>query len=418
MRPGYGVLKTSLNLLFGLAALSAVAGCSGQNEELVADAGASPFYPKKADPPAPASGTAGAVGKADVPSSKEPPINDSGKASVESESIDARFGTNDVERKLRVALRAGEKGDFATAAAILDRILAIEPIHREALRGRAIVHLEQARRLKAREEKTAEIEKALALVSTLRRAYDSPKPYETELINRVYYTKFRALADQGNVDLAVAALKAACETGIDGFGRVDTDDSLADLRKTPQYQAAHKADDLERLKVARERVQGRLSPAAIMPFDFTLPDLEGKKVSLASFKGKVVVVDFWGTWCGPCREAIPFLTGMYKRYQGQGLEIVGLNYERDATSESQHREMAATFVKASKLPYPNLIGDEETIKRIPGFKGFPTSLIIDRAGKLRLVVLENDDKTPQLIGDCVRVLLAEPAPAVDASKKK
>jgi thiol-disulfide isomerase/thioredoxin len=395
-------------VVFGWAAL-ALTSCS-QDETLVADPGASPFYPATADPKKAATEPA-ATEKGKVPSGARVAQEDAPLPNVAGDKpIDARFGTNEVERQLRVALRTAQKGDRAGAAELLDKVLTVEPINREALHGRALIYLDDARHATSPDEKEAFIDKAVELIGALRRAYDSPKPHEKELISRVLYTRFKALADRGNFDQAVAALKTACETGIDGFARVDLDESLAKLRATPQYKLAKKADYDQRLALARERVSGRLGPPPVVPFDFKLTDLNGKKVSLADFKGKVVLADFWGTWCGPCREAMPFLIGLYYRQHDHGLEVVGLNYERDATSQSEHREMAKKYVDATKIPYPNLIGDEATVKQVPGFKGFPTSVLIDRAGRVRLLVIENDAQTPELLNDAVRVLLAEPAP--------
>ena len=146
--------------------------------------------------------------------------------------------------------------------------------------------------------------------------------------------------------------------------------------------------------------------------------MNGKKVAIRDFKGKVVLLDFWGTWCGPCLEAIPHLIELYKKHHARGLEIVGLSYERDAASESQAAEMVKKFVESNSVPYPCLLGDEATIKQVPGFRGFPTTVLVDRAGKPRLLITENTEKSAELLVDAVRVLLAEPVVADSASAKK
>jgi thiol-disulfide isomerase/thioredoxin len=412
----FGSRFGSLTLVYGWALL-ALAGC-GEEAPLEPDPGASPFYPGPSDAKAAAAQAEQNLGSGLNQSKTKVAINGPvAERTGASDSIDTRFGTNDVEKRLRIALRTAQK-DPAAAAEQLDRLLAIEPIHREALFGRASLALEQSKTAKLPAERAAHDEKAVQLVRALTRAYDNPKPHEKELFARVLYRKTQILVEKGRVDEAVAAVKEAADLGFDAFGKVASDPSMASLQVTTQFQAAQKADDDLKLAKSRERVKKMLDTSPDIRFEFTLPDLSGKKVSLRDFKGKVVLLDFWGTWCGPCREAIPRLIELYKKRHASGLEIIGLSYERDASTESEAVEMVKKFVESNGVPYPCLLGDEATIKQVPGFRGFPTSVIVDRAGKVRLLITENTAQTVELITDAVRVLLAEPVPDGAATAKK
>jgi thiol-disulfide isomerase/thioredoxin len=394
-------------------------GCSQQEEHLEADPGVSPFFPVQSDPKSAAVDSAKAAEIEKVPSASGAGKTDAaGAGPAESSKIDARFGTNEVERQLRVALRTAQKGDPAVAADLLGKVLAVEPINREALLGSASLSLRQSGTAKSLDERAAAVDTAVGMIRALRRAYDILKPHEQDLARRVLYAHLKVLVEQGRFDQALISLKEASEMGFDSFGKVETDKAMDSLRASPQFQAALKADEELKLAQAREKTNGLPVPTPEIPFNFTLSDLGGKKVSLGDFKGKVVVLDFWGTWCGPCREAIPGLISLYKRRHSQGLEIVGLSYEKEATSESQAREMVKKFVKEVNVPYQCVIGDVETLKQVPEFKGFPTTVIVDRAGKVRTIVTENTSGTMDFIGDVVRVLLAEPVAKADAAAKK
>ncbi len=110
--------------------------------------------------------------------------------------------------------------------------------------------------------------------------------------------------------------------------------------------------------------------------DFTFPDLQGKPVSLSNFRGKVVFLDFWATWCGPCQDEIPDLKKLYAKYKGQGFVIVGVSMD------SMGRDIVAPFVKAHGIDYPILVsgGDPPPGYPVPGF---PTGFLIDRQGMVR-----------------------------------
>jgi thiol-disulfide isomerase/thioredoxin len=413
-------LVSSLGFTFIVCgwAATALTGCS-QEENLEPDPGASPFYPGRAEPKSASrdqatgaeSGNGASAGLSEKGGTASPGPGESPK-------IDARFGTNEVERQLRIALRTAQKGDPAVADDLLDKVLAIEPVNREALLGRAALAFDQSLAAKSVEDRAAAIDKSIEFVRALMRAYDTLKPHETDVAKRVFYAKLKVLVEQGRFDQAVSSLKEVNELGFDGFGKVESDKTMEPLRSSPQYKAGLKTDEETRLARARERTKDLQAPPADARFNFTLSDMEGKKVSLSDFKGKVVVADFWGTWCGPCRDAIPGLIALYKRRHSQGLEVVGLSYERDAESEAQAREMIKKFVKEVGVPYQCLLGDVDTLKQVPDFKGFPSTVIIDRAGKVRVFITENTTTTLETISDLVRVLLAEPAPKAGAAAKK
>jgi peroxiredoxin len=119
------------------------------------------------------------------------------------------------------------------------------------------------------------------------------------------------------------------------------------------------------------------APTAGMPApDFSLQDLKGRPVQLSKLKGKVVAVNFWATWCGPCRAEIPGFVKAYEKYQSKGLEIVGISMDRvgkDAVHE---------FVKKNGITYPVAIDMSQTPQKYGGVSGIPTTFIVDREGKV------------------------------------
>jgi thiol-disulfide isomerase/thioredoxin len=120
-------------------------------------------------------------------------------------------------------------------------------------------------------------------------------------------------------------------------------------------------------------LKGKAAPA------FTLVNLEGKKVSLADYKGRPVVVNFWATWCGPCKLEMPWFEEFRQKYQAQGFEILGIA-EDDAAKD----EIAKTAKKAA-VTYPILLTDGKVAPAYGGVDMLPTSFYVDRKG---LVVTE------------------------------
>ena len=111
--------------------------------------------------------------------------------------------------------------------------------------------------------------------------------------------------------------------------------------------------------------------------DFVLKDMNGKDVMLSAYKGKVILLDFWATWCAPCRIEIPNFVDLYKKYQSQGFVVLGVSVD-DPISKLK------PFVRELKMNYPVLIGlNRDDVKDAFGPPpGYPTSFIIGRDGKI------------------------------------
>ncbi len=122
--------------------------------------------------------------------------------------------------------------------------------------------------------------------------------------------------------------------------------------------------------------QEKKEPAFVSAPDFTLPTLDGREVSLSRLKGKVILLDFWATWCGPCRQSIPHLIHLHKTYQKDGLEVIGMNVDGGNRDTVQH------FVKSMDIPYAIAITPQD-VERSYGVTSLPTTILIDRGGKIR-----------------------------------
>jgi cytochrome c biogenesis protein CcmG, thiol:disulfide interchange protein DsbE len=116
-----------------------------------------------------------------------------------------------------------------------------------------------------------------------------------------------------------------------------------------------------------------LEPGQAVP-DLELAGKEGRQ-KLSAYKGKVVYIDFWASWCGPCRQSFPWLNEMQKKYASQGLQVVGVNLDA-------RREDADQFLKEVPAQFPLLFDPKGDSARAFGVKAMPTSYLIDAQGKV------------------------------------
>ncbi|MBF8306147.1 MAG: Redoxin domain protein [Acidobacteria bacterium] len=109
--------------------------------------------------------------------------------------------------------------------------------------------------------------------------------------------------------------------------------------------------------------------------EFELADLDGGKLRNSDLQGKVLLVNFWATWCAPCEIEIPWFIDFQKKYQDDGLEVIGISLDEEGP------EKVKKYVTEHKVNYKIVMGDEKTAEAFGGVIGLPTSFVVDREGK-------------------------------------
>jgi len=132
--------------------------------------------------------------------------------------------------------------------------------------------------------------------------------------------------------------------------------------------------------VYKTPLDGKPAPA------FTLPDVDGQTVSLANYRGKALLINFWATWCGPCKIETPWLVQLRDKYAPQGFEVLGISAEgddvtpKDKSAWDKDKAAIEKFVAQEKIPYPVLMGGDSIANPYGGVDNLPTSFYVNRKG--------------------------------------
>lgn len=132
--------------------------------------------------------------------------------------------------------------------------------------------------------------------------------------------------------------------------------------------------------------------------EFARPAFDGGKLDLAEYRGKVVLLNFWATWCAPCQTEMPVFSAWQRRYGAEGLQVIGISMDDDAAP-------ARKLAKRLKLNYPVAMGDAPLGELYGGVEGLPLTLLIDRGGVVRAVF--QGETSPEAMETQLKTLLRQ-----------
>jgi thiol-disulfide isomerase/thioredoxin len=144
---------------------------------------------------------------------------------------------------------------------------------------------------------------------------------------------------------------------------------------------------------------GASGPSGPAP-QFTLEARGGSKISLTQYKGQVVMLNFWASWCGPCRQEMPLLENIYKKYGKMGFTLIGVNVEPDSKA-------AEGFLKQTPVSFPVIYDKDSTVSKAYDVSGMPSTVIIDRKGNIRVLHRGYKPGDENEYQDSIRTLVRE-----------
>ncbi|MDD5087617.1 MAG: redoxin domain-containing protein [bacterium] len=245
-----------------------------------------------------------------------------------------------------------------------------------------------------------------AHIATMRRIV------ETEPKGEYVYDLACGFSLAGQSDSAFARLFQAAHLGFADLEQYTFDDDLIPLRESERWstlladvenaERERMREFLQRMaETAPQRRQDALAERTTLAApDFTFKDLQGNTVSLAQLRGQVVILDFWATWCGPCRKTMPLLDKFYTDSLPAGVVVYGMNvWERGGNTDK-----VRPFIEERGFHFPILLGDND-IATAYGVRGIPTLVVIDQEGRIAYRHVGYDPTLPEVLSWQTKELL-------------
>ena len=380
-------MKLTVYPLFILSLLL-LAGCGNTTSTDTATDTAAPSTVNTPEPPAATDGTssdssaaADSGASATSPSGTSTAADSANSGGAASDSTDpAAPSLESFGERIREAANAG---DFAGALTITDEAILAFPESIDMQLNRLMLSIGASQRSEASDPEAAaegHLKSGEYARALLPKADQLPGQIRG-VFPLALYNSARGYAHQGKVGESLAAFKEAVEMGASGLNDLDQDPLLANVRDNAEFKAGIATIQAELQEKIIETCRQEIAESESFPFDVNLPDLDGNDIKLSDYKGKIVIVDVWGTWCPPCQKEIPHFVRLLEEHKDD-LAIIGINYEHGDPADAVAK--IKSFAKDNGINYPCVIGDESTQNQIPNLEGFPTTLFLDRTGKVRL----------------------------------